>query len=120
VDDLAKVRHALWMEPSQIPVVQRLVLALSNPLDKVALDLMATMDELGAQVDKILKETDNEITRKKKAIELNGKLDRLSKQFDQLELKVKNSPKKCEMVDTARDRMSGLIDTLLGMLGVQK
>jgi MoxR-like ATPase len=120
VDDLAKIRHALWMEPAQIPVVQRLVLALSNPLDKVALDLMATMDELGTQVDKILKESDNEITRKKKAIELNGKLDRLSKQFDQLEIKVQNSPKKCEMVETARDRMSGLIDTLLGMLGVQK
>jgi MoxR-like ATPase len=118
VDDMSKLRHVLWMEPAQIPVVQRLVLALANPLDKTALDLMATMDQLGAEVDKILKESDNEITRKKKAIELNGKLDRLSKQFDALEVKVAKSPKRCEMVDTARERMSGLIDTLLGMLGV--
>jgi MoxR-like ATPase len=118
VDDMSKLRHVLWMEPAQIPVVQRLVLALANPLDKTALDLMAHMDQLGEEVDKILKESDNEITRKKKAIELNGKLDRLSKQFDSLEAKVAKSPKRCEMVDTARERMSGLVDTLLGMLGV--
>lgn len=118
VDDMSKLRHVLWMEPAQIPAVQRLVLALANPLDKTALDLMATMDQLGSEVDKILKEADNEITRKKKAIELNGKLDRLAKQFDALELKVQRSPKRCEMVDTARERMKGLVETLLGMLGV--
>jgi MoxR-like ATPase len=119
VDDMSKLRHILWMEPAQIPVVQRLVLALANPLDKKALDLMGVMDQLGEEVDNILATTDNEITRKKKAIELNGKLDRLSKDFDRLEAQVQKSPKRCEMVDQARMRMSGLIDTLLGMLGVE-
>lgn len=118
VDDMSKLRHVLWLEPAQIPVVQRVVLAMANPLDKQALDLMATMDQLGSEVDKILRETDNEITRKRKAIELNGKMERLSAKFDALELKVQKSPKRCEMVDAARERMSGIIATLLGMLGV--
>ena len=118
MDDLSKLRHVLWLEPNQIPIAQRVVLALANPLDKTAMDLMAQMDKLGEEVDKILKEADNEITQKKKAIELNGKLDRLTKDFDRLEVKVQQYPKKCQMVDQARERMSGLIEVLLGMLGV--
>jgi MoxR-like ATPase len=115
VDDMTLLRHVLWLETAHIPVVERLVLELANPLDKEALDLIKTVDDLATEVDKVLGEVPNnqDSARRRRGIELNGKLTRVSEDLDKLQEKVKKSPKRSEMVEEARKRLSEVVSKLL-------
>lgn len=113
VDDMRDLRHMLWVEPSQIGIVEDEVFALANPLDKEAMDLVKLVDKLAAEVEEVLRTTDNEQQRQKKAYEINGKLDKVSDDLDILHAKVVASQRRTDMVTEAQRRLAQVLADLL-------
>lgn len=113
VDDMRLLRHVLWLEIGQQPVVDRLVLELANPLDKEVMDLITDVDELAKQADEVLANTDNMGARRRKAVEIHGKLSRTGDELDKLEDKIKKSPKRSDMLAEAKSRLANVVNLLL-------
>lgn len=113
VDDMRDLRHMLWSDPNQIGIVEEEVFALANPLDKEAMDLVKIVNALAAEAEQILKETDNEQTRQNRAIEVNGKLDRVAKDLNVLIKKVRASKRRTDMVIEAQDRLKEVVSNIL-------
>jgi MoxR-like ATPase len=113
VDDFRLLRHVLWMDPKEIPIVDRTVLQLANPLDKEAMDVLEVIEKLGEDVDKVLASDDNKQTKRRKGVELNGKLDRAEKDLDVLEDKASKSARRSDMVLEARLRLKNIVNLLL-------
>lgn len=113
VDDMRLLRHVLWMDLKDQPVVDRLVLELANPLDKEAMDLLDTVEKLAGDVSQLLKNTDNKQQRRRQGIEIHGKLERCGEDLDKLYEQAKKSPRRSEMIDEARTRLGSVVGTLL-------
>lgn len=113
VEDMRHLKHVLWLDPSQISIVEKAVLELANPLEREALTLIEDVDRLSAEVKKILDDSDNDQARRRKGIEINAKLTRVSDQLDELMIKVSKSPNRSDMVEEARNRLSGVVQSLL-------
>lgn len=113
VDDMRLLRHVLWVDLKDQPEVDRLVLELSNPLDKEAMDLLAGVDKLGVEVENLFKNVDNEQQRRRQGLEINSKLERAGNQLDALFEQAKKSPHRSEMLDECHARLSSLVNRLL-------
>lgn len=121
VDDIGILQHVLWTDLKELTTVKKVVLEMANPLDKEAMDLIGEVESLDSQVTDIINQTDNMDARRRKGIEVNAKLTRVSENLDQLMKKCESSPKRSRMVDQARARLSTTVDRLLAELfGVDK
>lgn len=116
VDDMRNIRHALWRTPDQIPTVDTYVMQLASPMEAEALGMRETCDDLERQLHAVLKDSDNPQVRNRKAIELHGKLDQCADEIENLEDRIKAGGRRSEMTDDLRDRVAGMLDTLLNQV----
>lgn len=77
-DDLALLRHALWITPQQVKIVQRAVLNIANPNEREALDLVDQVDELRKQCTDAAA-SDN---KTKVGLEVHTKLKKIKTKLD--------------------------------------
>jgi MoxR-like ATPase len=117
IEDLRCVRHILVTDLQRDQaIVDRLVLEIANPLDKEAMDVMETIDSLSTEVDVLLKGADSLAAKRRKGVELNGKLDRAGKELDELGEKAKSSARRSDMIGEAKVRLKSVVDTMLDEL----
>jgi MoxR-like ATPase len=116
VADMQLLRHVLPMDFSQQGVVDRLVLELANPLDVQAMKLIDQINGLTAEVHDILAQGTEIQARRRKAVEINGKLTRLGKELDTLEAESRKSTKRSSMITDAKAQLGEVVQLMLGEL----
>jgi MoxR-like ATPase len=118
VEDMGNLRHALWMEVSQIPEVDKAVLELANPLDKEAGDLLTEVEKVAVRINDVLadfskltdaeqKESNEKDEIMRRGIEANGKLTRADADLKRLRSKVKQATKRAGIIDEATAAIEG-------------
>jgi MoxR-like ATPase len=113
IEDMRLLAHVLWSTHDQQPVVQRLVYELANPLDKIAMEMMDDVEALATEVDAILRESDNNQDRSRRAIEVHGKLEQAAGDVGKLRKQAKDEGRKSEIIEPLRQRVLGLTRLLL-------
>jgi MoxR-like ATPase len=113
VEDMRLLRYVLWTEFSQQKTVEKFILELANPLDVKASVLIEQIDALTTEVDEIVTNTDNVQTRRRRAVEINGKLTRLGKDLDDLQAEISQSAKRSELIGDAQTQLGNLVQRLL-------
>jgi MoxR-like ATPase len=113
VDDMHLIRHILWRRPEHIPIVDTHVLQLASPLEAEALAMRATIDDLGEQLQSVIKDSDNPQQRNRKAMELHGKLDQFADEVENLEGRIAVGGRRSDLTNELRDRVVSYTDTLL-------
>lgn len=113
IDDMRLLRHVLWTAQDELPVVERLVLELANPLDKEAMDLLEQVEKLATELDEVIRDADNKQVRNKKGIELHGKLERAKNELDALNKRATKAGRKSEVITQLEQRLLGVTRTLL-------
>lgn len=113
VDDLKPLQHVLWVDLKDQPVVNKLVLALANPIDKEAMELLETVEKLASEADALLRNQDNKQKRRQQGVEIHGKLERCSEDLDKLAEQANKGAKRSEMIEEARQRIAAVASTLL-------
>ena len=73
VEDMRPLMHMLWDDPANIKVVRRLVLELSNPLEKEAAEWLDRLDETYRQTLAAAADTENVKARSQLSVELYKK-----------------------------------------------
>jgi MoxR-like ATPase len=113
IDDMKLLRHVLWTSQDELPIVERLVLELANPLDKEAMDLLEQVEKLATELDEVIRDADNNQVRNKKGIELHGKLERAKSDLDALNKRQAKTGRKSEIVTELEQRLLSVTRTLL-------
>ena len=101
VDDMRYLRHVLWTELKDQPIVDKLVLELANPLDKEAMELLDEINEIGRSIEDLVKNPDD-VHRRKESIVINGKLERASGELEALQEQAAKSGRGAELLDKGR------------------
>lgn len=112
VDDMRYLRHVLWVDLKDQPIVDRLVLELANPLDKEAMELLDSINDIGRAIEELVKNPDD-VHRRKESIVINGKLERASGELEALQEQAKNSGASSEILAEGKERLSGMVDRML-------
>jgi MoxR-like ATPase len=119
IEDARLVRHALWINPNDIPVVTRCVLEMSSPLDNAAVKLIEDVDKLNTKVEELLRSSESPAMKRRKGVELHTKMAKLGKDLDALQAKAKASTKRYAMITEARSRLKVLVKSVLELYGVE-
>lgn len=111
IEHLRPLEHVLWMDPTQVQSVSETVIAMANPLEEEAMQLLQDLNRLEKDLDKM--RTDDE-----KAVisnEINGKLRRAKGELDELQNRAKRSGKRrrSTRVDEAHDKLQALTERVL-------
>lgn len=113
INDMRLLRHALWTRPDERVTVDTHVLQLASPLDAEAMSLRTELQQLAAELDVVLKDSDNVQQRNRKAIDLHGKLDRATAELESLKERAVQNGRKSEVVEEVSTTLTGLLDRLL-------
>lgn len=113
INDMRLLRHVLWTRPDEKVTVDTHVLQLASPLDAEAMDLRTELQQLAAELDVVLKDSDNVQQRNRKAIDLHGKLDRATAELESLKERASQNGRSSEIVDEVGGTLTSLLDRLL-------
>lgn len=113
VEHIRPLQHMLWSTLDELPKVQRMLVELANPLDKEALDLIETLDDLGSQLDKLIREDMDRTAKNKKAVELHNRVERAKEDLVKINDKVKTANRKSAKVEEARTKLMAVTSRLL-------
>jgi MoxR-like ATPase len=105
IEHIAIAAHCLWERPEQIPDVEKIVLGLANPLQKKALDMLASIEGLAAEVETIISASDDDTDVAGPAMEIQKKIKRSNKALEQIEAEVGQSRRQQETVAHCRKRL---------------
>ncbi len=108
-EDLRLLRHCMWTDPSQASEVDKIVLAIANPLDNEAHALLEEVERLEASLEKIGTEDD----KMRKGQEIHGKLRRAAKDLAGLEKRAGNSRRRSEVIGEVRERLHSVTERVL-------
>jgi len=113
INDMKLLRHALWTDPSEINKVNELILELANPIDLEAGKLNEELDGLINEVQEILSSTDNIPTRRRRAVDVNGKLTRMGTDLANLEAKAEKTGRRADEIPPVKAKLGGVVTLLL-------
>ncbi len=113
IADMRLLSHVLWDLAAQQPTVAKLVSELANPLDKVAMEMLEDVEKLAIQIDDLLRASDNNQERSRKAIEVHGKLVEAADEIKKLRAQAKADGRQSEFIGPLRARVVGLTRKLL-------
>lgn len=102
-DDLAVLRHVLWDVVEQVAEVERMVLSLTSPMTKAALEFAAMLDEINAEID----------SRKGQALEKRSayggtakfKVDEINKNLSKLTEEANRQGRSTAKLDSVRSQV---------------
>lgn len=108
-EDLRPLEHVLWEVPEQQTLVSKTVLAIANPLDNEATELLQEIERLEQQLDKI-ESTDE---KHRKGQEIHQKLRRAARDLSALEKRAGTSRRRSETIGECKDRLHRLTERTL-------
>ena len=109
VEDLRPLQHVFWDQPDQSSTVDKIVLAIANPVDNEARALLEEVEKLEASLDKI--GSDEE--KHRKGQEIHSKLRRAAKDLANLEKRAGNSRRRSEIISEVRERLHSVTERVL-------
>lgn len=114
IEHMRPLAHVLWTIPEEQPKVERMLLELANPLDKQAMELLETVEELAADLDKVLSDkTMDQTLKNKKGVELHNKVERAKEDLQALVKAVDDSGRKSAKVEEVKSRLLAVTKRLL-------
>lgn len=113
IDDMRLIRHMLWTRPDEQAVVNAQVLNLASPLEAKANALKEDVEKLAEELDTVLRDSDNQQQRNRKAIDLHTKLDRAAIEITEIDSQISSTGRRSEVVDDVKARVTSMIDHLL-------
>jgi len=96
-DDLAILAACMWDEPNQIQQVRKIIMALANPLDQEAQNLLDEATEIWQNA--LAENDETKIT--KLGVEANSKLKKITKDLDAMRIKAKDTGRNTAKIDEA-------------------
>lgn len=108
-DDLALLRHALWITPQQVKIVQRAVLAIANPSEREALDLVDQIEDLKKQCTDA-SASDN---KAKVGLEVHTKLKKIKTKLDKMLAEAQSAQRSTTQVTRGLAAVHSLNTTVL-------
>lgn len=109
VEDLRPLQHVFWTQPDQSNTVDKIVLAIANPVDNEARGLLEEVERLEASLDKIVSDEE----KHRKGQEIHGKLRRAAKDLNALEKRAGQSRRRSEIIAECRERLHSLTERVL-------
>lgn len=109
VEDLRPLQHVFWDQPDQSSTVDKIVLAIANPLDNEARALLEEVEKLERSLEDIT--SDDEKVRKGQ--EVHVKLRRAAKDLAALEKRAGTSRRRSEAIVEVRERLHSVTSYVL-------
>lgn len=108
VDDVQVLRHALWDTPSQIQIVERLTMQVSNPIAAEALELLDKAEEIATEI----RDSKGLSAAKKGELttQLNGRLKVLTTELERIRSAAVASGASVVKLDEVADRVTAISD----------
>jgi len=117
-DDLALLRHALWIQPTQIKTVERAVLEMSNPNEREALELLDQIDEIRTNATALA--ASDSTTKSKQGVEAHTKLKKIGARLEKLETEAKAAGRSTTQVERAKGACISTVQVVLKeILGIE-
>lgn len=113
IDDMKLLRHVMWTALDEQSIVDKAVLELANPLDKEAMDLLEEVEKLAAELDEVMRDSDNKQVRNKKGIELHSKCERAKADLDTLKSRAEKANRRSDQIAQVEARLLHVTKTLL-------
>jgi MoxR-like ATPase len=110
-DDIALLRHCLWLTPVQIRPVHRAVLAIASPNEREALEILDQIDEIRAGVVALAGAPD--ASKSKQGLEFHTKLKKLNVRLGKMREDSLSAGRATVEIDRARARAASTIQTVL-------
>jgi len=105
VAHMRPLMHVLWEEQSFRKTVTKHVLALANPIDKVATELLEDLAVQSVALNKAIKDhVDNPKARAKVCVEVHTKLKRIKNRMSKLAAEAETVERESEQLDTLKGR----------------
>lgn len=99
VDDLRILRNVMWSRLEDQREVERVCIALGNPIDKEAHELLERVEQLEADLKKAIAESDNPKAVAKQAVEIHSKLHKAKSKVEDLEKRAAAAGRTSETLD---------------------
>lgn len=109
VEHLRPLQHVLWERDEQQATVDKLVIALANPIDNEANALLEEVERLEEKLNSIT----NDEEKHRKGTEIHGKLRRAKKDLDTIEKRAGNSRRRSETITEVRERLHAITERVL-------
>lgn len=113
INDMRLLANVLWTSKAQMANVTRIVAGIANPLDIVALGISDGVEDLSRQIQELLRNSDDEVLRSRKGMQIHGKLEQAAADLRKLREQVKEEGRKSEIMDPLKFRILGLTRILL-------
>ncbi len=101
VEHLRIMQHVMWDTPEQQPTVNKIVLAIANPLDNEAHALLSEIEKLEENLDAIVKDEE----KHRKGAQIHGKLRRAKTELDSIESRAGTGKRRTETITEVRERL---------------
>lgn len=116
-DDLALLRHALWIQPTQLKTVERAVLEMSNPNEREALELLDQVEEIRTNAAALA--ASDSATKSKQGVEAHTKLKKIGTRLEKLRSDAEKAGRSTTQVQRAAGACAATIQVVLkDILGI--
>jgi MoxR-like ATPase len=108
VDDVQVLRHALWDTPSQIQIVERLTMQVSNPIAAEALEMLDKAEEIATEI----RDSKGLSAAKKGELttQLNGRLKVITSELERIRSAAVATGSSVVKLDEVADRVAAISD----------
>jgi len=113
VEHLRPLRFVLWNTPDEIPFVETKALALANPIDREAMELLDVIQKISAEVEAAIRDDLDEERKTQIGVEMHNKLDDIKDDLKSLISKASGSKRKSPKVKECRKALRALTFRLL-------
>jgi MoxR-like ATPase len=113
VEHLRPLAHVMWDSVDHIPKVQRLLFELANPLDKRALELLETVEDMQITLEKLIREDMDAQVKSKRGVELHNRVDRATRELKDLSAEVAASGRRSAKTDEVKTKLMKVTRLLL-------
>lgn len=111
VEHLRPLRNIMWERPEQQGQVDSIVLAVANPLDSKAAELLDEIIRLEDKLDRISKL--EAVEKNRQGVELHQKLKRGKTELDDLMARAGNRRRESEVMTECKERLHAAVNRLL-------
>lgn len=95
IEHVRPLRHVLWDEVEQQPLVEKKMLELANPFDKEAMALLEQIRKISGELDKTLRDKDmDDDVKVRKGVELHNRVEQARDDLSKLNKQMKESGSK--------------------------
>lgn len=95
IEHVRPLRHVLWDDVEQQPIVEKKMLELANPFDKEAILLLDQIRKISSELDKTLKDKDmDDDVKVRKGVELHNRVEDARNDLNKLSAEMKKTGSK--------------------------